>query len=76
MFIHLSNLRKRLNDGAEIHYILGNSSFYGNFVDTDNIIKEMLYTLEYSSVNSQIIRKRNCNKGLFEYHITARWHNV
>ena len=76
MFIHLSNLRKRLNDGAEIHYILGNSSFYGNFVDTDNIIKEMLYTLEYSSINSQIIRKRNCNKGLFEYHITARWHNV
>lgn len=76
MFMHLSNLRKRLNDGAEIHYILGNSSFYGHFVDTDSIIKEILYTLEYSNVNSQIIRKRNCNKGLFEYHISAQWHTA
>lgn len=73
MFLHLSNLRNRLNNNAKIHYILGNSSFYGNFVDTDSIIKEMLITLGYSNVYSEIIRKRNCNKGLFEYRISAQW---
>ncbi len=75
MFTHLSNLRNRLNSGAEINYILGNSSFYGNYVDTDGIVKNILSDLGYSGINSEIIRKRNCNKGLFEYKITAIWHN-
>lgn len=75
MFTHLSNLRRKLNKGAEINYILGNSSFYGNFVDTDGIIKKVLQDLEYSDVNSEIIRKRNCNKGLYEYKISAKWQN-
>lgn len=75
MFTHLSNLRKRLNKGAEINYILGNSSFYGNYVDTENIIKESLIALGYSNVDSTVIRKRNCNKGLFEYKISALWNN-
>ena len=75
MYIHFSNLRRKLNNGAEINYILGNSSFYGNFVDTDNIIKDTLSFLGYSDIDSSIIRKRNCNKGLFEYKISARWNN-
>jgi hypothetical protein len=75
MFTHLSNLRNRLNNGAEINYILGNSSFYGNYVDTDSIVKDILYQLNYSEISSCIIRKRNCNKGLFEYKISAKWNN-
>lgn len=75
MFTHFSNLRKRLNAGAEINYILGNSSFYGNYVDTENIIKDTLSYLGYSDIDSSIIRKRNCNKGLFEYKISAKWNN-
>lgn len=75
MYIHFSNLRRKLNNGAEINYILGNSSFYGNFVDTDNIIKDTLSYLGYSDIDSSVIRKRNCNKGLFEYKISARWNN-
>lgn len=73
MFTHLANLRSHLNVGAEIHYILGNSSFYGNYVDTDTIIKTILHDLNYSDIDSCIIRKRNCNKGLFEYKISAKW---
>lgn len=57
----------------KLNYILGNSSFYGNFVDTENIIKDTLAHLGYSDINSCIIRKRNSNKGLFEYRISARW---
>lgn len=73
MHTHLSNLRKRLNVGAEINYILGNSSFYGDYVDTETIMKNILLQLGYSEITSTVIRKRNCNKGLFEYKISARW---
>lgn len=76
MFMHFYSLRTRLNKGAEINYILGNSSFYGNYVDTENIIKESLNYLGYSNIESSIIRKRNCNKGLFEYKISAVWNKT
>ena len=73
MYLHLSNLRDHLNDGAKINYILGNSSFYGNYVETDLIIEEMLSILGYKNVRSRIIRKRNSKSNLFEYNIMANW---
>ena len=73
MYIHLSNLRNHLNDHASINYILGNSSFYGNYVETDLIIEEMLNGLDYRNIKSQIIRKRNSKSHLYEYNITANW---
>lgn len=73
MYLHLSNLRNHLNDHASINYILGNSSFYGNYVDTDLIIEEMLNGLGYRNIKSQIIRKRNSKSHLYEYNITANW---
>lgn len=73
MYLHLSNLRGHLNNNATINYILGNSSFYGNYVETDLIIEEMLTTLGYKDVKSRIIRKRNSKSNLFEYNITAKW---
>ena len=73
MFLHLSSLRNHLNHNASINYILGNSSFYGNYVETDLIIEEMLHSLGYNDIKSTIIRKRNSKSNLFEYNITARW---
>lgn len=73
MYHHLSNLRQHLKEGADVNYILGNSSFYGNYVDTDEIIKEMLLELGYSDVDSRIIRKRNSKSHLYEYLISAVW---
>ncbi|CVI65212.1 hypothetical protein BN3659_00091 [Alistipes sp. CHKCI003] len=73
MYHHLSNLRQHLKEGADLNYILGNSSFYGNYVDTNEIIKEMLSKLGYSEANSIIIRKRNSRSHLYEYLISAVW---
>lgn len=73
MFVHLSNLRAHLNDGARVHYILGNSSFYGIMVDTESYIVEMLDYLGYKNVTSSIIRKRNSKSCLYEYLISATW---
>ncbi|MDE6351398.1 MAG: hypothetical protein K2K67_10395, partial [Treponemataceae bacterium] len=68
---HFSSLRTHLLPNAEINYILGNSSFYGRFVDTDAIVKEMLSDLHFINVNSRIIRKRNSKSNLYEYLISA-----
>ena len=73
LYTHLFNLRNRLNDGAKLYYILGNSSFYGNYVRTDVLTEEILNSLGYSNVKSVIIRKRNSKSHLYEYMISATW---
>lgn len=73
MFIHLDNLRSHLNEDARIFYILGNSSFYGNFVKTDEYISFFLSKLGYKNIKVDTIRKRNSKSGLFEFNINANW---
>lgn len=73
MYQHLSNLRKHLLPKASINYILGNSSFYGHFVETDIIIKEMLQNLGFEHIESKILRKRNSKANLYEYLISAKY---
>lgn len=73
LHLHLESLRERLADGAKINYIVGNSSFYGNMVDTSAIMSASMKNLGYKNVKSEVIRKRNCNKALFEYNVSAVW---
>lgn len=73
MHLHLSSLPNVLEPGAELHYIVGNSSFFGNMVDTPAILTDSMQMLGYKDTASTIIRKRNCNKALFEYRVIARW---
>ncbi|MEL7035808.1 MAG: DNA methyltransferase [Cyanobacteria bacterium J06592_8] len=76
MHIHLTSLRHLLKDGAEIHYIVGNSTFFGNGVDTASLLAESMKMLGYKRISSEIIRKRNCKKSLYEYCISATWENA
>ncbi|MBR4736126.1 MAG: hypothetical protein IK051_00510, partial [Rhodocyclaceae bacterium] len=62
-----------LEAGAELHYIVGNSSFFGNMVDTPALLIASMQMLGYKNTATTIIRKRNCNKALFEYDISATW---
>ena len=73
MHLHLSSLRSILKNGCELHYIVGNSTFFGNMVDTAALLSESMRVLGYSKINSTIVRKRNCNKALYEYCISATW---
>lgn len=75
MFTHFSNLRPHLNSGARIFYILGNSSFYGNFVNTDEYVPYFLDKLGYTDIGVDVIRKRNSKTGLLEFNIKANWHS-
>lgn len=73
MHMHLDSLRPILQPGAKLHYIVGNSTFYGNMVDTAALLEESMRALGYSDVRSTVIRKRNSKKELFEYDVSAIW---
>lgn len=73
MFSHLQNLKGLLKPNAKLNYIVGNSSFYGHFVDTEKILAETFAQLGYDNINIETIRRRNTKRGLLEFNVTASW---
>lgn len=73
MHMHLNSLRSVLDSGAKLHYIVGNSTFFGIMVDTASLLEESMRVLGYTDIKSTIIRKRNSKKELFEYDVSATW---
>ena len=73
MHIHFSGLKDILRPGAKLDYIVGNSSFYGNLVEAETLMEKSLISLGFSDVGSRIVRKRNSNKHLYEYCVSARY---
>ena len=73
MWSHFQSLTGVLNDGAGIHYIVGNSTFYGVLVSVERIYAEMLSALGFSDIECIPIRKRNSKKELIEFDVRAQW---
>lgn len=73
MWSHFQNLTPVLATEAELHYIVGNSTFYGSLVSTEKIYAEMLSALGFKNVECLPIRKRNSKKELVEFDVVARW---
>lgn len=73
MWSHFKSLTGVLNDGARVHYIVGNSTFYGVLVSVERVYAEMLSELGFSDVECVPIRKRNSKKELIEFDVRARW---
>ena len=70
---HLNSLIPVLDDGSELHYIVGNSTFYGVLLPVEQIYVAMLERLGFEDVAYQAIRKRNSKKELLEFDVSARW---
>lgn len=68
---HMQSIYENMQEGGTVHYIVGNSCFYGNLVPSDGFYIELLSLMGFTNATSQIIRKRNCNKSLYEYKISA-----
>ncbi len=73
MHSHLQKITTILKPKAKLNYIVGNSSFYGHFVDTESIIADSMKSIGYNNITIKTIRKRNTNKGLFEFNVKAQW---
>ena len=70
---HLNSLISVLNDGSEIHYIVGNSTFYNVLLPAEKLYAVMLERLGFDGIKCRAIRKRNSKKELFEFDVSARW---
>jgi hypothetical protein len=72
---HFDGLRRILAPGARIHYIVGNSTFYGELLSVERIYAHMMQELGFTDVNIRPIRKRNSKKELVEFDVSAQWNS-
>ena len=70
---HLNSLVPVLSDNSEIHYIIGNSTFYGVLLPVEKLYVAMLDLLGFEKIGCRTIRKRNSRKELFEFDVSACW---
>jgi hypothetical protein len=69
---HLAAMLPLLKRGASVHYIVGNSIFYGHMVPAEAYLAEQMAAVGLCDIQCEPIRKRNSKKGLVEFHVTAR----
>jgi hypothetical protein len=68
---HLGAVSERIARGGGVHYVVGNSTFYGVLVSTEELYAEMLAELGFRDVEVVTLRKRNSKKELFEFDVRA-----
>lgn len=73
MSLHFSTLGSILKPGASVHYIVGNSTFYGVLVPTEEVYAAMLRHYGFKDVAVRAIRKRNSKKELVEFDVAGTW---
>lgn len=73
MWTHLNSLVSVLSDHSDVHYIVGNSTFYGVLLPVERIYAEMFAHLGFEGIRCRAIRKRNSKRELFEFDVSARW---
>jgi hypothetical protein len=72
MWRHVSDIGAVLTQEAEVHYIVGNSTFYGTLLPVEGIFKAMLQEAGFHDVEIVKIRKRNSKAELFEFDVTGK----
>jgi hypothetical protein len=60
-----------VKSGGRATYIVGNSTFYGNLVPVEEWYRVLLSEAGFGPVTVTVIRKRNSNKHLWEFDVTA-----
>lgn len=69
---HFAELRAILAPRARVHYIVGNSTFYGHLLSVEKIYAHIMHAEGFSNINIRPIRKRNSKKELVEFDVSAR----
>ncbi|MDE2812824.1 MAG: hypothetical protein OXM01_07375 [Gemmatimonadota bacterium] len=70
---HVNSLLPVVRKGSELHYIVGNSTFYGVLLSVERLYAAMFEDVGFEDVRCCAIRKRNSKKELFEFDVSARW---
>jgi hypothetical protein len=69
MWLHFQGRTPLLAQRAELHYIVGNSTFYGTLLSTEKIYAAMLERVDFESIECWSMRKRNSKKNLIEFDV-------
>ncbi|MBN1507334.1 MAG: hypothetical protein JW955_10840 [Sedimentisphaerales bacterium] len=72
MWQHVSDVVAVLRTDAEVHYIVGNSTFYGTLLPVEDVFRDMLREAGFHEVEVTKIRKRNSKAELYEFDVTGR----
>jgi 16S rRNA G966 N2-methylase RsmD len=73
MWRHFAGLAKVMRPDGKVHYIVGNSTFYGTLLSTERLYADMLSELGFKQIQVRPIRKRNSKKALVEFDVSGRW---
>jgi hypothetical protein len=68
---HFAELRAILRPGARLHYIVGNSTFYGELLSIEKSYANIMGELGFRHISILPIRKRNSKKELVEFLVSA-----
>lgn len=71
MFSHFVAAAKIVRPGGSAHYIVGNSTFYGQLVPTEQLYCDQLARAGFRHAQARVLRKRNSKRELVEYHVIA-----
>ena len=71
MFAHFTAMLPLLKSGATVHYIVGNSIFYGHMVHAEDYLAQQMAAVGLRDVRIVPIRKRNSKRGLVEFHVAG-----
>ena len=73
MALHFEQLRRLLVPGARVHYIVGNSTFYGVLLPAERFYADMMERAGFKKPAIRAVRKRNSKKELVEFDVSAIW---
>lgn len=76
IWAHLKSMTEVLAPSARLHYIVGNSTFYGTLLETEVIYTQMFRSLGFNGVHCKAIRKRNSKKELIEFEVSGIWPQI
>lgn len=72
IWTHLNSLLPVLRQGAEVDYIVGNSSYFGVLLPVEQIYAAMFAELGFREIHIHTVRRRNSSKALLEFRVHAR----
>jgi len=71
MWFHIRDVVNVISTGGTVHYVVGNSTFYGVLVPVERLYADMLTEAGFREARIARIRKRNSKKELYEFDVSA-----
>ena len=72
MWHHIQDVTNVVTKDGIVHYIIGNSRFYGTVVPAERVFADMLTEAGFRGTQITRIRKRNSKKELYEFDVSAK----